>query len=137
MLSFTRNPTVLHDYTRPLQPLNKLNIWLQAQRARMRAARQGSKSLTLWAGRLTPRPFCARFSKDSLFIAAYALVLIAAAWATPLRVPEIVAIAWSANYRWTGFWHWASQALDPSPLGYWIQFPFVLLFGASRLGART
>jgi 4-amino-4-deoxy-L-arabinose transferase-like glycosyltransferase len=75
-------------------------------------------------------------SIDSRFIAAYALVLIAVAWATPLRVPEIAAIAWSANYHWTGFWHWASQALDPSPLGYSIQFPFVLLFGATRLGAR-
>lgn len=71
-----------------------------------------------------------------LLIGAYGLVLIAIALATPLQVPEILAIAWSQHYTWTGFWNWTSQALDPSPLAYLIQLPFVLLFGGSRLGPR-
>jgi hypothetical protein len=58
------------------------------------------------------------------------------ALATPLQVPEVLAIAWSQHYTWGGFWNWTSQALDPSPLAYLIQLPFVLLFGASRLGPR-
>jgi hypothetical protein len=36
----------------------------KAQRARMRAAIQQRNSPALWVARLTPRPFCASFSKD-------------------------------------------------------------------------
>jgi hypothetical protein len=73
---------------------------------------------------------------DSLFIAAYAFALLAIALSTPLQVPEILAIGWSSHYTWEGFWKWASQALDPSPLAYVIQLPFVLLFGVSKMGPR-
>ncbi|HZS54162.1 MAG TPA: glycosyltransferase family 39 protein [Bryobacteraceae bacterium] len=73
---------------------------------------------------------------DLRFVAAYALVLIAAALLTPLRVPEVLSLGWSVHFSWSGFWTWISRALDPSPLAYLIQLPFVLAFGASRLGPR-
>ncbi len=75
-------------------------------------------------------------STDLVVIAAYVLFLGALALATPLQLPEILAIAWSRHYSWAGFWDWTSQALDPSPLACLTQLPFVLLFGASRLGPR-
>jgi hypothetical protein len=37
-------------------------VFLEAQRAGMRAAKQWKSSLDLWAARLIPRPFCAEFS---------------------------------------------------------------------------
>lgn len=63
-------------------------------------------------------------------------MLVAIALVTPLRVPEIQTFGWASHYTWDGFWTWASQAVDASPLAYLIQLPFVLLFGASRLGPR-
>src|SRR5579884_609258 len=88
-------------------------------------------------GRPVQLPAKARISStDWILIAAYALVLVAIALSTPLRVPEIVAIAWLREYTWDWFWTWTSRALDPSPVGYFVQLPFVLLFGASRLGPR-
>lgn len=73
---------------------------------------------------------------DLLFLAAYACVLVAVAVSLPLGVPEVQNIAWSADFSWSRFFAWMSNAPDPSPLGYLVQLPFVLLFGASRLGVR-
>jgi 4-amino-4-deoxy-L-arabinose transferase-like glycosyltransferase len=69
-------------------------------------------------------------------IAAYGLALIVIVLATPLQVPELLAIGWSIHRGWAEFWNWGVQASDPSPLGNLIQAPFVLLFGPSRLGVR-
>lgn len=75
-------------------------------------------------------------STDWILIAAYAVALVAIALSTPLRVSEVVAIAWLRQYTWGWFWTWSSRAVDPSPLGYFSQLPFVLLFGTSRLAPR-
>jgi 4-amino-4-deoxy-L-arabinose transferase-like glycosyltransferase len=63
--------------------------------------------------------------------------LFAVALATPLQVPEVLAVAWSVHFTWPNFWSWAAQATDPSPLGCLIQSPFIFLFGVSRLGTRV
>jgi 4-amino-4-deoxy-L-arabinose transferase-like glycosyltransferase len=74
---------------------------------------------------------------DFLFVGVYAWLLVAVALITPLQIPELLGIAWSVHYSWAGFLNGISQSTDPSPLGYLIQFPFVFLFGTSRLGARV
>ena len=75
-------------------------------------------------------------SKGVAFVGGYAVALIAVALAIPLRVPEILAIAWRPDFSWGRFWGWSSQALDPSPLGYLVQLPFVFLLGVTRLVPR-
>lgn len=77
-----------------------------------------------------------RPSKDVAYVGGYAVALLTVAVAIPLRVPEILAIGWRPDFTWGRFWDWSSQALDPSPLGYLVQLPFVLLFGATRLAVR-
>lgn len=78
-----------------------------------------------------------RFTPDTrLLIAAYALLLLIAVLALPLRIGEILQLIASRQPSFAGFIGWIPQAPGSAPLNYLVQFPFVLALGVSRLGAR-
>ncbi len=63
-------------------------------------------------------------------------MLLAAALAIPLRIPEILQIAASGNFSPSLFFHWIAQAPGSAPLNYMVQLPFVAAHAPSRLSAR-
>ncbi len=77
-----------------------------------------------------------RFVHPVFFIAAYAALLLAAILTIPLRVPEILQMAGSVHFSIRGFTAWTVTSPDIAPLHYFLQLPFLLVLGHSRLAAR-
>ncbi len=72
----------------------------------------------------------------ALIIAAYALFLLAAILTLPLRIPEILRLLAWVHYSLGTFIHWVAQTPASAPLNYFVQLPFVLAGGHTRLAAR-
>lgn len=77
-----------------------------------------------------------RSSLIIILFAGYALLLVIAALALPLRIPEILQIAGSRHFEGFTLTSWIAQSPDSAPLNYFVQLPFLLAFGYTRLGAR-
>lgn len=83
------------------------------------------------------RIYLRRFAPDiRLLLAAYALVLLIAVRTVPLHISEILQLIAHGRHSWAGFMGWIPQAPGSAPLNYFVQFPFVSMLGATRLGAR-
>lgn len=69
-------------------------------------------------------------------LVAYALLLLLAVLLVPLRIDEWLQLLPSQQPSFARFLNWLPRQPGSSPLGYFVQFPFVLALGLSRLGAR-
>jgi hypothetical protein len=78
-----------------------------------------------------------RYTPDiRVFIAAYALLLLIAVLVLPLSIDEMLQLLISQQPSFGRFLAWLPQQPGSSPLGYFVQFPFVFALGISKLGAR-
>jgi 4-amino-4-deoxy-L-arabinose transferase-like glycosyltransferase len=78
-----------------------------------------------------------RFKPDTrVLIAGYALLLLIAVLLLPLRIEEMLHLLAARQGSFWGFINWLPRAPGSAPLSYFVQAPFILLFGASRFGAR-
>lgn len=71
-----------------------------------------------------------------ILLAAYALLLLIAMLALPLRIEELLQLLASQQHSIAAFLQSVPKAPGSAPLNYFVQFPFVLALGVSRLGAR-
>ncbi len=69
-------------------------------------------------------------------LAAYGLLLLLAVLLVPLRIDEWLQLLPSQQPSLAKFLDWMPRRPGSSPLGYFVQFPFVFALGLSRLGAR-
>jgi len=76
------------------------------------------------------------FRPGPLLIALYALFLLAAILTIPLRVSEVLQLLGSWDFSWPRLIGWVAQTPASAPLHYFVQLPFILLGGHSRLPAR-
>ena len=76
------------------------------------------------------------FLQRLIIIAGYAVLLSFAALTIPLRIPEILQVAASRGFESLSMPAWIAQAPDSAPLNYFVQLPFLLALGYTRLGAR-
>ena len=74
--------------------------------------------------------------KIAVLIAGYALLLLIANLTIPLTIPEILQLAGSRHYASLSLVQWIARTPGAAPLNYFVQLPFVLIFGYSRAGAR-
>jgi len=77
-----------------------------------------------------------RFGPSVLLIAAYAVLLLAAVLAIPLRIDEILQIMGGWHHSLSTLVAWIAQTPASAPLNYFIQWPFIEAGGHSRLAAR-
>lgn len=78
-----------------------------------------------------------RFTPDSrILLALYAPLLLIAVLLLPLHIDEWLQLLPSQQPSFAKFLAWLPRHPGSSPLGYFVQFPFVFAFGLSRLGAR-
>jgi 4-amino-4-deoxy-L-arabinose transferase-like glycosyltransferase len=69
-------------------------------------------------------------------MAGYALLLLLAVLALPLRIEELLQVLVSNQHSLARFIGWIPQAPGSAPLNYFVQFPFISVLGVSRLAAR-
>jgi len=69
-------------------------------------------------------------------MAAYALLLLIAVLALPLRIEELLQLLASRQHSFMGFLKWIPKAPGSAPLNYFVQFPFVFALRPSRLATR-
>jgi hypothetical protein len=72
-----------------------------------------------------------------VLIGAYALLLLIGILVLPLRIEELLRVLVSQQHSLANFIAWLPKAPGSSPLYYFVQFPFLLALGVSRLGARV
>ncbi|MGA8028042.1 MAG: hypothetical protein WB992_12940 [Bryobacteraceae bacterium] len=77
-----------------------------------------------------------RFQPAILLISAYALFLLAGILTLPLRISEVLQLIGSFQFSFSGLIGWIAQTPASAPLHYFVQLPFVLIGGYSRIAAR-
>ncbi len=76
------------------------------------------------------------FSVLILLLAGFAGLLLAAATFLPLSIPEILQMAAMRGFESFPMVNWVALIPDSAPFNYFLQVPFLLVFGLTPLGAR-
>lgn len=72
----------------------------------------------------------------AVLVGSYAVLLLFAVLAMPLRLPEILEIAANRHFESLSLTDWIAQTPGSAPLNYFVQIPFLLVLGYTRIGAR-